>query len=195
MRKLFLVKVIHTLVDMGSLKDSIIKEEVAKVGVEKWEEHQRRIEIFWEEKEKEIDNLDLDHEKTKIYQDGLPCGGDIGIEVVNDLAKKGSRNYMIVKNLMDKGATVMATENIQLLREEYQKIKEVLMAPTPEKKFEALESYEKIKSRLMIGRDEHIANTINSTLKEGETGILFIGAAHDIVSGLDKDIEVKIIGC
>jgi hypothetical protein len=35
-----------------------------------------------------------------------------------------------------------------------------------------------------------IAHRINDTLGEGETGILFIGASHEILPLLSKDIEV-----
>ena len=39
-------------------------------------------------------------------------------------------------------------------------------------------------------RDEFIAGRINETLAEGETGILFIGAYHDVVHRLAPDIRV-----
>ncbi len=40
-------------------------------------------------------------------------------------------------------------------------------------------------------RDEFIADRINKTLKEGETGLLFLGAHHHINMLLDTDIVVK----
>jgi hypothetical protein len=43
---------------------------------------------------------------------------------------------------------------------------------------------------LLRRRDAHIAKRIFETLAEGETGILFIGAYHDVLSKLPADIEV-----
>jgi hypothetical protein len=40
------------------------------------------------------------------------------------------------------------------------------------------------------GRDNYIAMIIRETLLEGETGILFIGGYHDIVSKLSPDIRI-----
>ena len=44
--------------------------------------------------------------------------------------------------------------------------------------------------KLLKQRDEFIAGRINETLAEGETGILFIGAYHDVVHRLAPDIRV-----
>ena len=44
-------------------------------------------------------------------------------------------------------------------------------------------------------RDDFIAKRIRDTLGDGETGILFIGANHDVLSRLPNDfelIEVKV---
>jgi acyl CoA:acetate/3-ketoacid CoA transferase beta subunit len=41
---------------------------------------------------------------------------------------------------------------------------------------------------------QSVARKINDSLKDGETGILFIGMAHDVASLLPEDIEVEIPG-
>jgi len=43
-------------------------------------------------------------------------------------------------------------------------------------------------------RDEYIASRINNTLKDEENGVLFIGAEHNVIPGLAKDIEVIDLG-
>ena len=43
----------------------------------------------------------------------------------------------------------------------------------------------------MMKRDRFIAGTINRTLKEEETGVLFIGAYHDVLTHLAYDIAVE----
>ncbi len=190
MRRLFVVRIVHTSADMGSMSEGLIKEGIAKLGREKWLENQRKIESFWNDVEKEINSLNLDYSKTRIYQDGLPCGGELGLKIVRETADKGSRNYQIVRNLIEKGAAVEATENPELLRKEYEHIRAIVTAESEKEKAEAERRYEQIKDELMRGRDDYIANAIDITLKDGETGVLFIGAAHNVVSKLPKDIGV-----
>ena len=53
--------------------------------------------------------------------------------------------------------------------------------------------YRLIKNELLRKRDEFIANRINGTLNQGETGIIFIGAYHNIKKRLPEDIQIKEI--
>lgn len=191
MRKLILVKIVHTSADMGTMGEGLIKEAMAKFGKEKWLENQRKIENFWNELEKEIDSLGLDYTRTRIYQDGLPCGGDTGTRIVRETAEKGSRNYQIVRKLIEKGAMIEATESVELLRKEYGHIKDIISSASGREKLEAAEKYEKIKDELILERDAYIAKAIDTSLKNDETGLLFIGAAHNVMTFLAKDIEVK----
>lgn len=193
MRKLILIRIVHTPADMGSVKGSLEMEGVAKIGKQRWEENQRKIEKFWNEVEKEIDVLDLDYSKVRIYQDGLPCGGELGLKIVNETANNGSRNYQIVKKLIERGATIEATESPELLRKEYEYIKAFANAQTEEEKADARRRYDEVKDQLMEERDAFIAKAIDATLKEGETGILFIGAFHNVIPKLPKDIEVRTL--
>ncbi|MDI6815088.1 MAG: hypothetical protein QMC90_03290, partial [Dehalococcoidales bacterium] len=45
--------------------------------------------------------------------------------------------------------------------------------------------------QLTKARDKFVAKTINETLKEGETGVLFIGSYHNALPYLQKDIVVE----
>ncbi len=191
MRKLILIRIVHTSSDMGSMGDGLVKEGMAKMGREKWLENQRKIEKFWDELEKEIDGLGLDYSKTRIYQDGLPCGGELGLRIVRETADKGSKNYQIVRKLIERGAAIEATESPELLRKEYEHIKALITARTPEEKADATRRYDQIKDELMQERDAYIAKAIDISLKGDETGVLFIGAVHNVIPELAKDIEVK----
>jgi hypothetical protein len=190
MRKLILIKIVHTAAEMGSMREELIKESIAKIGKEKWLENQKKIENFWNEVEKEIDNLNLDYCKIRIYQDGLPYGGELGVRIVSETAEKGSKNYQIIRKLIQRGATIEATESPELLRKEYEHIKAIVTASTAEEKADAIRRYEEIKDELIQERDTFIAKRIDATLKNNETGILFIGAAHNVIPKLAKDIEV-----
>jgi hypothetical protein len=191
MRKLFLIRIVHTASDMGTMSDGLMKEGMAKMGKEKWLLNQKKIEQFWDDLEKEIDGLDLDYIRTRIYQDGLPCSGDLGLRIVRETADKGSRNYQIVRKLIERGAKIEATESPQLLRKEYEHIKAILTEQTKEEKVAAANSYDMIKDDLIHERDAYIAKAIDITLKDDETGLLFIGAFHNVLPMLAKDIEVK----
>ncbi|MFA4956838.1 MAG: hypothetical protein WC556_07685 [Candidatus Methanoperedens sp.] len=191
MRKLFLIRIVHTATDMGSMSDGLMKEGMAKIGKEKWLLNQKKIEQFWDDLEKEIDGLDLDYSRTRIYQDGLPCSGDMGLRIVRETAEKGSRNYQIVRKLIERGGAIEATENPQLLRKEYEHIKALLTAQTNDDKIAAANTYDMIKDELIHERDAYIAKAIDISLKDDETGVLFIGAFHNVLPLLAKDIEVK----
>jgi pheromone shutdown protein TraB len=68
-----------------------------------------------------------------------------------------------------------------------------MTARTPEEKADAARRYDQIKDELMQERDAYIAKAIDISLKDDETGLLFIGAAHNVIPELAKDIEVKCL--
>ena len=190
---LIVIRIVHTPFDMGSVREDLVKEGVARIGRQRWEENQRRIEQFWNEVETEVDLLGLDSKGLHIYQDGLPCAGALGERIVRETAAKGSRNYQIVQKLMDQGARIEATESPTLLRQEYDYIKAFMEAKSDVERREAEASYNSVKDKLLEERDAFIAGSIDTTLGDGETGLLFIGASHDVIPRLPKDIEVKLL--
>jgi hypothetical protein len=193
MRKLVAVRIVHAPSDMGSASAGLEKAGISTLGRQRWQENQKKIESFWLELEKEVDDLGLDVEKLRIYQDGLPCAGALGERIVRETAAKGSRNYQIVQKLMDRGAKIEATESVDLLRQEYGYIKSLLEAKTDEERREAEERYNHVKDKLLEERDLFIARAIDASLKEGETGLLFIGASHNVLPKIAGDIEVKCL--
>ena len=50
--------------------------------------------------------------------------------------------------------------------------------------------YRLAKNRLLRKRDNYIAKRIDETLTQGEVGILFLGAYHNIIPKLAKDIRL-----
>ena len=193
MRRLIVIRIVHSPSDMGSVGSGLEKSGISALGKQAWEENQKKIERFWQELETEVDGLDLDMSRLHIYQDGLPCAGELGERIVRETAAKGSRNYQIVQKLMDRGARIEATESVPLLRQEYGYIKAFLDVATPQARTAAEAEYSRVKDRLLEERDAFIAASIDSTLKDGETGLLFIGASHHVQQRLAKDIEVKCL--
>jgi hypothetical protein len=193
MRKLIVIRIVHTPSDMGSASSGLETAGIEKLGRQRWEENQRRIELFWQDVEKEIEGLGLDAATLRIYQDGLPCAGALGERIVRETAAKGSRNYQIIHRLMEKGAAIEATESADLLKCEYGYIKALLEAKNDEERKEEEARYDLVKDHLLEERDSFIARSIDATLKEGETGLLFIGASHNVLPKIAQDIEVKCL--
>ena len=190
MRHLIYVRIVHSPADMGSLSEKLRADAIGKIGKDRWDEHLVKIKQFWEELEMEIFALDLALEKTKIFQDGLPCDGELGLKIVHETAKQGSQNYRIVEKLIEQNAGIVATESPALLIEERELVIAMLGASSPEELNKAEAAYKKRKDWLLEERDSYIASRINSTLRDGESGILFIGAEHNVLPKLDGDIDV-----
>jgi hypothetical protein len=186
MRTLFLVPIIHTEHDMGSLIEKIKQEYVRQYGLQKWEEYLKAIHWVWAEIRKTIESLNLPYESVRLYQDGLPeCGREV--DIVKEVAARGSKNHLLLLDLMERGAMLMGTEHPRLLVAEYRLHKECdPTAPV----YNAKQLQEQSNS-LLTQRDRHIAARINSTLLSGESGLLFLGMAHSVEPLLDDDIQVK----
>jgi hypothetical protein len=159
------------------------------LGEKTWRRKVKLVDQIWTEAETIIDNLRLSFDKVRIYQDGLPvCGREI--DIVTDLAKAGSRNHRLLLSIMEKGATVMGTESAELLVEEYQLFKSILNTRNSKKTPKIDECRKALSESLLERRDRYIADRINTTLREGETGILFLGLLHNLEKRFDKDIKL-----
>ena len=186
MRKLILIPIIHTSVDLGSLSESVKAHYLKRFGPSVWNQREEIVTKLWNDIQEKINVLDVVYKKVRIYQDGLPeCGFEQ--EIVRELAKAGSSNHQLVLSLIDKGATLMGTEDPQLLIEEYQlqqQSKDTLHLHQ-EKTEEA--------TRLLEARDRFIAKRIDETLQAEETGLLFLGAAHRLDMLNSTDIRVETL--
>ncbi len=189
MRRLKYIPIIHTGVDMGSLYGTLKAEYIRRFGTQKWEEHNRIIEDFWQGIRKKVFELDLDYQNTRLYQDGLPvCGKEM--DLVQELVKMGSRNHQILMELIQLGAKLEGTEAPKLLLEEYTYLKN---ASADLDKPEVKRKYQRLAKSILQKRDSYIAQRIDKTLREGETGLLFIGITHRVNEKLPKDIEIEYV--
>lgn len=175
MRRLIHVPILHTAADLGSLAESV-KAQYAKIlGPAGWTWRQQTVEQLWRAIRGRIEALGLDYAKTRIYQDGLPvCGFEL--QIVQELARAGSSNHQLLLDLVDRGATLMGTEEPQLLVREYQ-FHQSSAGRTGVASASADQGPEKAR-QLLVARDDFIAERIKATLRPGETGLLFLGAAH-----------------
>lgn len=167
---------------MGSLADSLRREYIQKYGVYKWHQHLIKINDLWGSIETYLDQKCLCYNKVRVYQDGLPvCGNEL--QIIQDIANKGGKNHLLIVKLVNRGAALMGTEDPVLLMKEYQLIKNTATRRVNEKN--------KAKLNYMSERDAFIAQRINDTLKDDETGILFLGMLHKVVERLAPDIIVE----
>lgn len=189
MKTLIYVPVIHTSADLGRVAPEVNKKGKALLGERNWARHKEVILGFWNSITYYFNSLKV--KGFKIYQDGLIANGEVGKQIVSDGVKRGSRNYKIVSKLIGRGAELIKTEDFPLVKKEYDYIIKIAKSKSFLKRLVTALNYRFRKGRLLQERDEFIAQTIDKTLKEGETGILFLGAHHDILSKLPKDIKVK----
>ncbi len=189
MRKLLFVPVIHMEPDLGSEAAAIDSKSASLFGEERWAKHKDSVVKFWESIADYFATVDAS--TMKVYQDGLPADGALGRKIVEEAAKRGSKNHQIVLSLMVRGAEIRKTENPSLLKEEYEYISGITRSRSVAEKNITSTKYRLRKNQLTEERDKFVAKTIDETLKEGETGVLFMGSYHNIFPYLSKDIIVK----
>lgn len=178
-RLLIKVPILHTKEDMGTLGHRLVVSN----------SYHTQAYDYWEKIETEVKGLSYEFGKMKVYQDGLP---DTRPELVEKIVSEvQSQNYALLRWLKGKGATIVGTENPDLVTEEYQLLKAIFEATDEGQKLEAKKQYQERADTFLSLRDAYIAQKINATLKEEERGVLFIGVAHNIESVLPNDISVK----
>lgn len=188
MRKLYLVPILHMSTDMGSLASSLDETAKAEFGQEVWQKHKEAVSSFWDSIGQFFDALDV--KGFKIYQDGMVASGADGLRIIREGISQGSKNYEIIGKLLQRGAVLVKTEDPVLVKQEYAYIAKIAHSKSPKEKEVWALRYKVAQGRLLRQRDDYIAKRIELTLGEGDTGILFIGAYHDILSRLPEDIQV-----
>ena len=184
MRKLIYVPIVHSEVDFGSLTHNLRKRYIDRFGLSVWRQRVKGVDALWQEIRTKVMALEIDFHKIKVYQDGLPvCGREL--EIVQVLARQGSKNHQLLVELAERGATIMGTEDAQLLVEEYLRLRDGLDADS--------ETGDRVTpgEDLLHRRDLYVAKRIRETLRDGETGILFIGLLHEVDEKLCQDMEIS----
>lgn len=177
---LHIIPVVHTEADLGGLADRVRSLTEASRGREAWEQRQEAVARIWDRIEAWAEDLRWTG-TLRLYQDGLPiCAREE--DIVRDLCAQGSRNHRILVRLMERGGTLMGTESPDLLLAEYEAARRVVSGGGP-----AIPGG----PSLLNQRDAFIAGRIGETLGPGETGVLFIGALHEVASRLDAGVTIS----
>lgn len=188
MRTLIYIPIIHMSADLGTVATEVDRKGIAFYGPERWEDHKETINQYWEKIATYFKQIEP--KGFKIYQDGLVADGEMGVKIVADGVQRGSKNYEIIEYLLNKGAQLIQTEDIHIVMKEYKFIKQLAKAKFLLTKIFINLKYIILKNKILKERDIFIANRINETLKKEEKGILFMGAYHNILDKLSKDIEI-----
>lgn len=191
MRTLLYVPIIHTSADLGSLAEEVDRKGLENFGENMWRDHLRTIDGFWDALSLYFDSIHVSG--AKIFQDGMIADGDLGLNIIQEGDKAGSKNHRLVSKLLQRGALLMKTEDFNLVKKERDRLLKMIRAKTTAEKIFGLIIYKLTKKTLLRQRDEYIAQRIDQALKEGETGILFIGAYHHVRPRLPRDIKIKEI--
>lgn len=192
MRRLIHVPIVHDEADLGMAGPALLAETVRLAGTSRWATHTETLGRYWAEVAVFLQSLDA--RQLKLYQDGLPVGGSVGRAIVEEATRRGSRNYQLLLDLIGRGAELRITEDPALLWQERDRLARETSTHRPEigrpGEHRAVPDPEE-RGRLLQERDEFIARTIDATLKEGEVGILFLGAEHQASARLAPDIAVE----
>jgi hypothetical protein len=189
MRRLLSIPILHEEADLGSAGGLLAQQASRALGQERWALHQEVLGRFWEGVERYL--ASQDPRRLKLYQDGLPADGPVGQRIVEEAARRGSRNYQLILTLLRRGAELRKTEDLVLLLQERQDLLGLLEEKAAPKASGAPQGHPRRRERLLAQRDEFIAQTINGSLKEGEVGVLLLGAQHNVLPLLAGDIAVE----
>ncbi len=174
---------------MGSLASALGEGATAVLGQELWRKHKQIVSGFWDSIARFFRSLDVNG--FKIYQDGLVADGAEGLRIIKEGISQGSKNFEIIGNLLERGAILVRTEDMALVKQEHAYITKMAHAEALKDKEIVAFRYKLVQNKLLRQRDDFITKRVNETLGECETGILFIGASHDILSRLPDDIQVS----
>ncbi|MFQ6050072.1 MAG: hypothetical protein ACE5K4_00085 [Candidatus Hydrothermarchaeota archaeon] len=139
------------------------------------EDFEERSNEYWDYVEEKLGPLMKLRRIHKVYHESLCESGDEGLKTLSSFDK---RNYSIVKKLIESGAELQTTEDRLLIAETKEWFEQSKSNPL------LLELYEES----MRERSEHIARIIDQTLKDGETGAIFVDSELKI--NLPGDIRV-----
>ena len=175
---------------MGSFGQALNNISVSAVEKNKLQKHNDTINGYWDAIESWFENIDISVKGIKIYQDGMFVDGEMAMKIIDEGVKSGSKNSVIVSKLIGRGAILIRTEDFNLVKSEYDELQTILKSKTNIYKLFLLFRYNVLKPIFLIRRDKFITCRIAETLGQNETGILFVGAFHNIRKRLPKDINV-----
>ena len=190
MRILIYAPIVHSEAEMGSLRESIRRGFLDAFGEDEWARRTAAVEAMWDGLTARLAAMPLAWTHVRLYQDGLPlCGHELAI--VRDVAAAGSRNHRLLLDLVERGASLMGTEDPHLMIREYRRSLALAKAVTEELPESEVRSLQREGDDILAERDGFIARRIEETLGDGETGIAFLGMLHRVDEKVAGGIQVQ----
>ena len=134
-----------------------------------------KVDNFWDEAESHISNLESKlGPVNRIYHELIPESGEEGLKLVKEL-NVGS--YNLVKNRVEKGASLEATEDNEILTELMDWSRCLSLGLQNKNVFSKIYNFY---TEANNKRNESITKKLNESLKENETGLLIMAEGHHI---------------
>jgi hypothetical protein len=144
-------------------------------GKESSAEFTDKLDNYWRQVEEQLSDLELKlGQVSRIYHELIPSGGEEGLKALKDLNEK---SHQAVQTRVDKGSQLEASEDAELLTEVMDWSRCLAIGLQNQKVLNTVyQSYVEAGKK----RDEFVARRIDETLKENETGILFMREGHQV---------------
>lgn len=186
-RILYYVPMIHTDKELGDL-GLIIKTLREKAYGKSASNHdEKAIEVLWEKIRLWVYQTIVDARGLIIYQDGMPVGPREKIHQLFNLIlaeHHQSPLFILTKELIDIGAVLEGTEDINLVTKRASIYREIYQAAEKCQNLGDIQNFivQKVEEQdeLIFQADRFIAKRINETLPKGGRGILFMGYKHKV---------------
>ena len=200
MPTLYYVPIIHSDKDLAEV-GTIIKDLRTKIYGREFAKHdEKQIEELWQNIRAWVLRTIKDISGLIIYQDGMPAGPREKIRKLFDLVLSEhpeSPLFRLTKELLDKGAVLEGTEDINLVLKRSNVYKEIYECaakysdPIEAKNFIMRKVAEQ--DELILQADQFIAKRINETLPEDGRGVIFMGYRHEVDLELVKMREANLL--
>jgi hypothetical protein len=153
--------------------------ELASVEAKLPDDFEEKSKQFWEYVH---EKLRTQRSVQKLYYDSLTK--EDSEEALEFIKKNNEQCYNLVQEFRDAGAKLQATEDLLLLEETASWIS--MLNDNAQTDL----ATEEMLAKNMMDRDKYIAEKVTQSLKENETGILFLAPGRQIANFLPPDIRV-----
>ncbi len=199
-RILYYVPMIHTDKDLSDL-GLIIKTLREKAYGKSASDHdERAIEDLWKKIRLWVHQTIKDARGLIIYQDGMPAGPREKIRQLFGLVLADhpqSPLFRLTKELIDMGAVLEGTEDIDLVIKRAAVYREIYQAAEKCQNLGDIQNFivKKVEEQdgLILRADRFIVKRIDQTLPEGGRGILFMGYRHRVGEEIIKTQEAGLL--
>lgn len=169
------------------MADELVSAMIDRLGRRRWEEYLAVVKGFWQAVRSALEHLGLDYQRVHLYQDGLPvCGREL--ELVRKAAAGGSQNHQLLLDMIGRGADLVGTEDPKLLLEEYRNVRAGMGQRCEGRRLDESAGENSRYRQTLAKRDAYIGRRIGESLRQGRTGIVFLGIMHEIAPYLPGDI-------